>query len=54
MPVLIDQCSLVCAHLAFVGALKGCKEDPTSQNEDPTSQYEQVYSVVSCDSNFKY
>ena len=25
MPVFIDQCSLVCAHLAFVGGLKGCK-----------------------------
>ena len=25
MPVFIDQCSLVCTHLAFVGGLKGCK-----------------------------
>ena len=25
MPVFIDQCSWVCAHLAFFGGLKGCK-----------------------------
>ena len=25
MPVFIDQCSLVCVHLAFFDGLKGCK-----------------------------
>ena len=41
MSMFIDQCSLVCAHLAFVWWPEGLQV----KNEDSTSQYEQVYSV---------
>ena len=37
-----DQCSLVCAHLAF---FFWWPEGLQVKNEESTSQYEQVYSV---------
>ena len=47
MPVFIDQCSLVCAHLVHL--LVAWR---VASYEDSTSQY--IPYVGSCDSNFKY
>ena len=45
-----DQCSLVCAHLAFVGGLKGYKLRMRIQH----LSMNKYIPLVSCDSNFKY
>ena len=50
MPVFIDQCSLVCAHLVFVDGLKGCKLRMRIQH----LSMNRYIPLVSCDSNFKY
>ena len=45
-----DQCSLVCAHLAFVGGLKGCKLRIRIQH----LSMNKYIPLVFCDFNFKY